>query len=589
MSSPRTLTQGKSSAPSRKAPKAKPSPQEIEAIRAARAEKKARIAADPILSGKQKFAPRQWLPVVSDAQRELGKRSSVRILSWNILAQGLVRRKLFPGSDCLKWPERMPILDAELDPDSHAWDVACFQEVDRMEHHSETFSRAGFSWSYEKGYESKQHGLLIAWRSRLPDHSAGEGQPEPSSTAETKSRTTFESAPIAKRIVYYDQVEACKYFHGASSDTSPTTSTSGSRSTRNIAQIVALRLATDASGARVTGEPTSGLIVATTHLFWHPSHAYERVRQAGILLQEAYAFRREHKEIAKWDIVIAGDFNDQPHSATYHLMSGLPPSREAIEEVQRSTVVHSSIDEAKRRDAEAHAIAQGIEHVEHAGARTGSGEMDTESGQEEAEGDEASEDGGENDDEQEDIAGPEDASTTMLKGCRAARQEDGLLTLEALASLFASPGHEAAGSSTVRSAYGHAFNRLKSLDGSEAMVENYFSSVSRGRERFDDETWYEGKRNEHASLPAGHPGRDEPMWTLYSSIFSLTLDYIWLLPNPLRSQSTEERKEADRQDAYPHITALLAMLRTKDLAPGIPRKGVCASDHVAIGAEIELR
>lgn len=42
-----------------------------------------------------------------------------------MLAQGLVRRKLFPGSDCLKWKDREAGLSAELV--AHAWDVGCFQ------------------------------------------------------------------------------------------------------------------------------------------------------------------------------------------------------------------------------------------------------------------------------------------------------------------------------------------------------------------------------------------------------------------------------------------------------------------------------
>lgn len=60
------------------------------------------------------------------------------------------------------------------------------------------------------------------------------------------------------------------------------------------------------------------------------------------------------------------------------------------------------------------------------------------------------------------------------------------------------------------------------------------------------------------------------MWTLHSSIFALTLDYIFLFPDQVT------------------ITALLPTHRTETLAPGVPRKGVCASDHVAIGAEISL-
>ena len=56
-------------------------------------------------------------------------------------------------------------------------------------------------------------------------------------------------------------------------------------------------------------EGGGGVIVATTHLFWHPKYAYERVRQAAILMQELEAFRSdpEHADVASWPAILAGD------------------------------------------------------------------------------------------------------------------------------------------------------------------------------------------------------------------------------------------------------------------------------------------
>jgi RNA exonuclease NGL2 len=78
-------------------------------------------------------------------------------MSCSLLAQGLVRRKLFPGSDCLKWKDREAGLRAELV--GHAFDIACFQEVDRLDSHGPNLEKAGFKFVYEKGYAAKQHGL----------------------------------------------------------------------------------------------------------------------------------------------------------------------------------------------------------------------------------------------------------------------------------------------------------------------------------------------------------------------------------------------------------------------------------------------
>ncbi len=82
------------------------------------------------------------------------------------------------------------------------------------------------------------------------------------------------------------------------------------------------------------------------------------------------------------------------------------------------------------------------------------------------------------------------------------------------------------------------------------------------------------------------------MWTIFSSLFSLTLDYIFMLPK-IRShdqaRAQHSGKEGDSASGeYPTVTRLLRTHRTETLQPGVPRKGVCASDHIAIGAEIEL-
>lgn len=56
----------------------------------------------------------------------------------------------------------------------------------------------------------------------------------------------------------------------------------------------------------------------------------------------------------------------------------------------------------------------------------------------------------------------------------------------------------------------------------------------------------------------------------------LDSDYIVALPSP----SSSNTRPIPRKLLLPH--------RTEDIEPGLPRKGVCASDHVMIGAEFEL-
>lgn len=79
-----------------------------------------------------------------------------------------------------------------------------------------------------------------------------------------------------------------------------------SRTTRNVALFVALKF---------KDRPYDGIIVGTTHLFWHPKHVYERVRQTGILLREANRFREESPEGAwkNWPVFLAGGTHNSVH------------------------------------------------------------------------------------------------------------------------------------------------------------------------------------------------------------------------------------------------------------------------------------
>lgn len=64
------------------------------------------------------------------------------------------------------------------------------------------------------------------------------------------------------------------------------------------------------------------------------------------------------------------------------------------------------------------------------------------------------------------------------------------------------------------------------------------------------------------------------------TLFTLSLrSYIFLLPPSTLA------KDSRRQ---PRFTALLQPHASATMDPGLPRKGVCGSDHIAVAAEIEL-
>lgn len=627
------------------AKKAMPSPAEIEAKRQARAEKKKRDealkqerAAQGVVvpavdsKGRALYRARPWAsvpPLPGGAQVDVGGqgRYRLKVLTWNILAQALVRRKLFPGSDAMRWSDRQAGLSAELL--GHGWDVACFQEVDRLEVHAQTLQGAGYSHIYAKGNPLKQHGLLLAWRS-TPRAAAQEGEPP---------QPVFEQQPFASHVLSYDDalVDGTEPSQSAQGGDAARQRTGCSRITRNIALFAAIRFQQPQlqQGAPSTAAPShspKGVILATTHLFWHPMHAYERARQAGILARALDRFCRDvaaksganaegdaDADTDAWPTILAGDFNDQPHSATYALLTGRPLDEHAREEVARSSVVHQSIDE--RREREARRATGG------AGAGAAAGADGADAGDGEEEGDAEGEGEGEGEEE--------GADDQMLKNCRAAQPADGLLTLAELEQLHdlsreppsASAPDDAAPAPTaapaarlaLRSAYASGYHRLAS----PSEHDNLFSSPSRGRERWDDASWQPGDPNVHAHLFPGRLGEKapsqggpgaEPMWTLYSPLFGLTLDFIFLFPS-LSLRRRAEMAEGDGDRLYPRVTQLLRTHRTDALTstphaepegqpeadanangqtaapaplPGLPRKGVCVSDHIAIGAELEL-
>ncbi|PWZ01758.1 Endonuclease/exonuclease/phosphatase [Testicularia cyperi] len=599
----------------------KPTPEEIEAKRQARAAKREREAAEKVAKeaelaaaiaangkipnghldehGNTLFIPRDWASVQETLSKANASEQRIKIVSWNILAQGLVRRTLFPGSDCLKFKDRSVGLSAELSSRTgHGWDVGCFQEVDRMDVHGEMLEKDGFSYVYEKGYRQKQHGLLIAWRSSL-----------------------FGTSDYSRKVIDLDAESV--------SDSSEATRTACSRVTRNIGLFVALQYRKDEETAKPTTStgqaPAPGIVVATTHLFWHPMHAYERARQSGILVRRLNEYRESLGDA--WSAapcVFAGDFNDQPHSATYHLLTGKTLAQHCIDELQHSTVIHKSIDERRERGNVSNGFspgttkpAQDIPKEKEVPSNGNTNKEATESGkarnceEDEEEDDDLAEIEEGEDEEEEGGGGADDQ---MLKNCRAATVEDGLLSLEELIQLHDIARPRPAPGSTRSEDHDSTLNEKESIleriqraceqrtaalgscyglyygrASSSSEEGNFFGSPERGRERWDDANWT-------PETPNCHTGDcKEPMWTIFSSLFSLTLDYIFLLPQKNGSSSSSSSSSSSTTlagtrevESYPVVTRLLRTHKTETLQPGVPRKGVCASDHVAIGAEIEL-
>ncbi|KZV77045.1 Endonuclease/exonuclease/phosphatase [Peniophora sp. CONT] len=389
-------------------------------------------------------------------------------MTWNLLAQCLVRRKLFPTSDCLKGGQRLAMTYEELL--APRADIICLQETDRLEKLLPVLDKAGYDHSYASG-PRKKHGCCIAWR-----------------------RNAF--SKVDSKVLYYDDEPGLSF------------------RTRNIAHIVALR--------RVDSE--DGIVVATTHLFWHPAYIYERSRQAALLQRTTRAFRATHGP--SWPAIIAGDFNFAPHEAAYALMLRQPLSSAHRAKLAGSRVVHKSVDPAIAPEE-----IRKPEKVELAATAQENTEAEGDEG--EGEGEEGEEEGGGDPDR-------------VLVNTRPPRPEDGLLDDAALEELYRL-GDEPA----PCSAYDEG-QRARAVAGA---------------------TDVDAQRcGERLGIDRNSLGAYEPEYTNYTFYWKLTLDYVFLL-DPPGSRSK--------------VLRLLAPHKAEDLGDGLPKKGISASDHVSLAAELQ--
>ncbi|KIJ45631.1 hypothetical protein M422DRAFT_82422, partial [Sphaerobolus stellatus SS14] len=234
-----------------------------------------------------------------------------------------LNRSMISHSDCLKATQREGMLLTEIL--SRNPDILCLQEVDRLEKLIPQLEASSYKTLYACG-PGKRHGCMIAYRDALFDLAEH-------TSIEYDVLTLRESGTEVQRIA-------------------------SSRRTKNIGLIAALSSKSNSH---------EGYVVATTHLFWHPScvdiflsslsfysnpgfsFTYERTRnsyldrQAGLLLREIYAFREKHS-LHEWPCIIAGDFNFPPSDPAYAFLVGetLSPTQSKI--MADSRVIHISID-----------------------------------------------------------------------------------------------------------------------------------------------------------------------------------------------------------------------------------------------------
>ncbi|CAH01327.1 RNA exonuclease [Kluyveromyces lactis] len=260
------------------------------------AKKEALIAQgiDPKLPADLRFIKRPMLAVPRDSSGQSTREvCPISIMTYNCLAQALIRRTLFPTSgNAVKWFKRSQVLLNEFK--YYNVDVLCLQEIDTVQYKSfwkMEFTKLGYMCQFHFN-PTKNHGVLIAWKEDLFDMTD-------------------------KMLIDYD-----KETTGA---IEPRTTT------KNVGMLLSLKFKKKVL-EKYPDTKVSGIIIGTTHLFWHPFGTYERTRQCYIVLKKVKEFQNRINVLqnekdgdnSHWPAFFCGDFNSQPFDAPYLSITSKP-------------------------------------------------------------------------------------------------------------------------------------------------------------------------------------------------------------------------------------------------------------------------
>ncbi|QBM90505.1 RNA exonuclease NGL2 [Metschnikowia aff. pulcherrima] len=224
-----------------------------------------------------------------------GNGPKISVMTYNTLAQALVNRKRYPTSGtALRWANRSKVIFEEIT--DYSPDILCLQEVD-----TSTWDREWTPKLKQLGYQAtfhasrqKKHGIAIAYKF---------------------SKFT------------------CSLHMLVDYDSELTEGMERSKITDNVGLL--LYLSFNSEFVESCSAPSrDGLIVGTTHLYWHAFASFERTRQAHILLKLCAQFAKNTRTLFDVNLhfytILAGDFNSQPFDAAYLSITEKPVKFEGI-------------------------------------------------------------------------------------------------------------------------------------------------------------------------------------------------------------------------------------------------------------------
>lgn len=209
----------------------------------------------------------------------------VKLMTYNMLAQTLIRRGVFPGAkDAVKWSNRSVVIVNEIK--YYDCDVLCLQEVDASKWDSFWVPRLrelGYEGRLYRGPTRKVHGVAIFWK-----------------------RDVFE-------CVNYLEVNMDGEVARSDDNGIEIRARTG---TKSVCLMTALKF------RGIKDNQRQGLIVGTTHLFWHLFGSFDRMRQLFVILKKFKEFTRmvdpgSDGVESRWLTFLTGDFNSEPCDPPY--------------------------------------------------------------------------------------------------------------------------------------------------------------------------------------------------------------------------------------------------------------------------------
>jgi CCR4-NOT transcription complex subunit 6 len=261
---------------------------------------------------------RRWLPLATAQPAATDPASAppsppfaLTVLSYNVLAQKLVRRDQFPycSHAALKVSFRKESLLLEIL--NIGADILALQEVDTDLYSSWWAPRLG-AMGYKSEWASRErgkHGCAVFYR-----------------------KAKF--VKFAATTVQYAELGAPHALSAEALDPDRRhTSVFEELSRPNVGQIVGLRVIQAAALPGQQPPPDLGLVVTNTHLFWDPRYRFVRLKQVSLLLERLVQFQQEHSGSASasaYPAILMGDWNSTPDNIIYRFLT------------QRHTLLHDT-------------------------------------------------------------------------------------------------------------------------------------------------------------------------------------------------------------------------------------------------------